>query len=225
MTDMKCPISGVNIPRFLSATIAGAIFLYAFEYIVHVHLLMDTYQQTPQLWLSVEAMQENAAWGFVRLFALVAAIGYLYTRNHEGKGADEGVRFGLAVGAILGISMASSYLWMPISGDLAVSWLLTGIGKGLGIGVIFSLMYVPCGAKKSAKPAVAVAQDAPLKKTSARKTARKKATVKKAPAKKAPAKKAPAKKTAAKKAPAKKAPAKKTTAKKPAAKKAPAKKK
>lgn len=233
---MKCPCTGVNIPRFLSATIAGMIALYAYEYFIHMQWLMPTYDETPELWRSYENAEDMAVLSFVRLFLVVATIGYLYTRNHEGKGAGEGLRYGLGVGAVLGVSMASSYLWMPISEELAIHWGLTGLGMGVVVGVIFSLLYSPCE-KAKAKAAPAAASSA-VKKTTAkkapakRKTAAKKTTAKKAPAKKktaakkTTAKKTTTKKTAAKKSTAKKAPAKrKTAAKKTTAKKAPAKKK
>ena len=241
---MKCPISGVNVPRFLSATVAGMIVLFAYEFFVHAQWLMPEYEATESLWRSDAEMEELKSWSFVRLFLLVATIGYLYTKNHEGKGAGEGLRFGFAVGLVLAVVNASAYLWMPISADLALSWGLAGVGTGLIVGLAFSLVYTPCKASKKAAPAIAAApaKKAQAKKAPAkRKTAAKKVPVKKAPAKKATAKKAPAKKaapkkktaakktttkrkTAAKKAPVKKATAKKSTAKKSTAKKTTAKK-
>ncbi|MCK6418345.1 MAG: hypothetical protein L6Q57_05320 [Alphaproteobacteria bacterium] len=144
MKDLKCPITGVSIPWFLLSVIIGFAFLFGYQYVMHGIWLMPVYELTPQLWRPVAEMQALFPWCIGTKLATVIIIGLIYTRNHEGKGIMEGVRFGVLIGALMGVMMMSSYLWMPISLDLAMKWLAVGFGEGLGLGIIFSLAY-RCG--------------------------------------------------------------------------------
>lgn len=144
MKNLKCPITGVSIPWFLLTVVAGFVFIFGYQYVVHGILLMPTYELTPQLWRTEPEMQAMFPWCIGFKLLLVAITAMLYTRNHEGKGVMEGVRFGVLLGLLMGVMMMSSYLWMPISFDLALGWLAAGFGEGLGLGVIYSLIY-RCG--------------------------------------------------------------------------------
>lgn len=138
---MHCPISGVNIPRFLIASIAGFLFLFGFDYLVHHIWLNEAYVEHVDLWRPAENMESFYPYMIARQILLVWLIGYIFTRNFEEKGLLEGIRFGLPVGLLLGLIMASSYIWMPITSELALGWLVSGIGTGLGLGIIFALLY------------------------------------------------------------------------------------
>ena len=138
---MHCPVSGINIPRFLAATVVGFAFVFGFDYIVHSILLMDTYTQTPELWRLQEEMQQYFPFMIGYQVLLVVLLGFIFTRNFEGKGVAEGVRFGLMMGALIGLLNAAAFIWMPISLTLALSWAGAGLGATLGIGIIFSVIY------------------------------------------------------------------------------------
>ena len=136
-----CPISGINIPRFLAMIVVGYAFLFGFDYVVHHILLMDLYEQTESLWRPTESMGDYFPIMIARNILLIMVIGYIFTRNFEGKGIMEGIRFGLPMGVLLAVMMASSYIWMPIPTELALGWAASGLGMGLGFGIIFSLIY------------------------------------------------------------------------------------
>lgn len=138
---MHCPITGVNIPRFLIMSVIGFLFLFGYDYLVHHVLLMDTYEQTTDLWRNPETMQDFFPLMLARQLIVTMIIGYIFTRNFEGRGICEGLRFGLPIGLLLGTEAASAYIWLPISQELALSWFASSVGMGLGLGVIFSLIY------------------------------------------------------------------------------------
>ena len=138
---MHCPCTGINIPRFLAMVVAGYAFMFGFDYLVHHKLLMDLYTQTESLWRPMDSMDEFFPIMIARNILLIVAIGYIFTRNFEGKGIMEGVRFGVPMGVLLAIMMSSSYIWMPIPLELALGWAASGFGLGLGFGIIFSLVY------------------------------------------------------------------------------------
>ena len=136
---MHCPITGINIPRFLLSLIAGYVFLFGFDYVVHHILLMDIYTETASLWRSEGEMSFPLMIAYN--VALITILGFIFTRNFEEKGIGEGLRFGAALGALLAVTNAAAYIWMPIPLELALGWAGAGLGTGLSIGVIFSLLY------------------------------------------------------------------------------------
>lgn len=134
-----CPITGVNLMRFSFCVLGGFAFLFLFDYIVHQILLMDLYEQTAQLWRAPE--ETSFALMMLRNLILVKILALIFTRHYEEKGVGEGLRFGLLMGLLLALLMSSSYIWMPISLTLALGWAASGFLTGLGLGVIFSLIY------------------------------------------------------------------------------------
>ena len=138
---MHCPFTGINIPRFIIATLAGFIFVFGLDYIVHQNLLTDLYDITSSFWRAPESMQSIFPLVILRTLLLVTVTAYIFTRNFEGKGIKEGIRFGMPFGLLFALFMGSSYLWMPIPLELALSWAISGLATGFGLGIIFSLTY------------------------------------------------------------------------------------
>lgn len=136
-----CPITGVCIKRFALSVLASFVFLYAYDYVVNVFLLMDLYDQTPQLWRSAADMETKLPFIWVTQLLKALVISLIFTRHYEAKGVGEGMRFGILIGLVLGIEMAMSYAWMPISGALAIAWFFAGLFQGVGLGVVNSLTY------------------------------------------------------------------------------------
>ena len=131
----------MNNQRFILSVIAVFAFMFAYEFIVHGQLMMPMYMETQQLWRPEESMKELMPWSLGICLALAAAITWLFTRHYEGKGMEEGVRFGLYVGLIMGLVQAGAYVYLPISLNLAIAWLVVYVIEGIGAGVILSLTY------------------------------------------------------------------------------------
>ncbi len=140
-SKLCCPYTGTNIPRFVGMVLTGYLFVFGFDYLVHHKLLMDLYTQTADLWRPEESMMDYFSLMITRNIVLIGIIGYIFTRNFEGKGIGEGIRFGLPMGALLAVMMSSSYIWMPIPLELALGWAASGFVTGLSLGIIFSLIY------------------------------------------------------------------------------------
>lgn len=138
---MHCPCSGINLPRFLLSLVIGFAFVFGVEFAIHNTLLADLYEQTASFWRAKESMATFFPLMLARTFLLVAISAFIYTRNHEGKGITEGIRFGIPLGLLFALFMSSSYIWMPIPLELALAWAGTGLIIGLGLGVIYSLTY------------------------------------------------------------------------------------
>ena len=130
-----------NPKRFIAAAIAVVVFTLGYDWFVNTQLLMDTYLQTPQLWREVADMQSKGPWMLAHQIAISVLVSFIFIQNYEAKGISEGVRFGLIIGLLLGLVNSITYAWMPISMELALSWLASSIVHGLGAGVLLALIY------------------------------------------------------------------------------------
>ncbi len=139
--NAHCPISNVNIPRFLAIILAGFIFVFGFEFVWHGMLLMDHYEATMHLWRPKAEMQAYFPYVLATQLAFVAALAFVFTRNYEGKGLSEGLRFGLALGVLLGIGQFGMYAYMTIPLALAALWFVGAVFEVAGLGLLFALIY------------------------------------------------------------------------------------
>lgn len=156
----ECKMSACLIP-----TAAVFVFLFLYNCLVHGNLLMEEYKATANLWRTEEEMNAlQAGWlAYYALLAMVTTCWFKKTKSAfmcKSSPADAtsrcpiksgGACFGLKLGLLMGLLMASSYLYMPIPGSLAIKWFFTGLGEGLGIGLILG---VTCRGSSCATPVV-----------------------------------------------------------------------
>jgi hypothetical protein len=137
----------MNVKRFIGALLVTFAFIFAFNWVFHGILLMDTYKATPELWRPMPeagAKAEPTIYCYVMMVsqALMAfMLTFIFTRNYEGNGVGEGVRYGLYIGLLLATVNLGQFAYMPIEFTLAASWMLGSILTGLGSGVLMSLIY------------------------------------------------------------------------------------
>lgn len=141
MKNIICPVSGVNIMRFGLTVLAGFVFIFAYDYLVHASFLMPFYEETPQLWLDADTMGDRFWWMILMQILVVKFSAFIFSRNFEGRGIGEGLRFGAMLGALLAVLMMMPYAYMPISMTLALLWGVAEFFRGLGLGLIFALVY------------------------------------------------------------------------------------
>ena len=134
----------MNKQRFNLCVLAGFIFIFAYEAVFHGMLLKPLYEQTANLWRSPEEMQNFMAIIIAVQLSITAVLAYIFTRNYEGKGIGEGIRFGLMIGLFSGIAQFGMYSYMPITMNLAISWFGGAIVEMIGLGIIFALIYKRC---------------------------------------------------------------------------------
>lgn len=131
----------MNCKRYALSVVAGFIFVFIFEYMLHGNLLMGLYEQTSNLWRSPEEMEKYMPLMTLIQFLSVVVISFIFTRNYENKGIAEGARFGLLIGLLIGVGMIGSYAYMPIPMALALGWFIGTVIELTLLGVILSLTY------------------------------------------------------------------------------------
>ncbi len=133
--------ANLNTSRFILCTLILTIFTFIYQWFVHGNLLANEYSAIADLWRNPEEV--DAMFGAAVFFnvALSAVLTLLYSKNHEGLGVDEGVRFGVCVGLLVGILSAMAYMWLPITTTLSTLWFVDGLVFSLLAGIILSLTY------------------------------------------------------------------------------------
>ncbi len=140
--------TNINASRFILCTLILTIFTFIYQWLVHGTLLANEYSAIADIVRSPEDV--DAMFGSAIFFnvALSLIITLLYTRGHEGLGVDEGVRFGVYIGLLVGILSAMAYMWLPVTSTLSTLWFVDGLVYSLLAGIILSVTYVADGKKK-----------------------------------------------------------------------------
>ncbi len=142
MTFVLYPIGGVmNFPRYLASTFALFIFIVLYEMLVHDFLLIGIYEATASVWRDFAEMEANMPLALCFQLALSAWTAFVFAQLYKEGGIKNGLLFGLFFGVFGGILTASWYLWLPVPAKLGLSWLISGIGEGLGGGLVLGSIY------------------------------------------------------------------------------------
>jgi len=155
MENSECKMKACVKPMIISV-LAVLVTLFATEYLIHGIWLMPLYQQTASLWRPMSEMG-MFPWCIIRLLALSFIYSALYCKCKKAKPEacdidgkkqcpiQHGLCFGILLGLLIGTMMASSYLWMPVPGELAIKWFIGGLGQGILVGLVLSCI---CSKKK-----------------------------------------------------------------------------
>lgn len=142
---MKCPITGVNVCRFLLATVGVFVFVFLFDWVWHGKVMMDQYLATAHLWRPHAEMEAFFPFCLAMHLAMALVITFIFTRNYEKKGVMEGFRFGAMLGVLFAVFSLHSYLWLPVADmSIPLGWAVGELIKFTGAGVIASLLYRDC---------------------------------------------------------------------------------
>lgn len=131
----------MNVKRYLIATVALFVFTGVYDFLMHGVLLADTYKSLGTLWRPEADMQALMPLMFVAQIALATVFTFIFTRNYEGKGIGEGVRFGLYAGLLLAAPQLASYVWLPVTVALTAIWVGNVILWGILAGIVVSVAY------------------------------------------------------------------------------------
>ena len=129
----------MNTKRYVLAVVAVFVTVFVYEFLVHGVLLMDMYEQTADMWKPQEE-SSMLLMNFSQL-AFAAVLVFIFTRNYEGKGAGEGVRFGLLIGLLLVAIELGVYCYLPVPMALWLAWIVIALGKGIISGLVAGLVY------------------------------------------------------------------------------------
>lgn len=137
----------MNVKRFMLACVAVYVVYHVMSFAVNAWLLGDTYQALSNVWRPEAEMVAKMWIMFFTSAVWTVLFCYIFTRGYEGKGAMEGLRYGLLIGLLCGIPVAyESYMVYPITLFLAHAWAVTSVVMGMVCGLVLALVYRPAEA-------------------------------------------------------------------------------
>ena len=137
------------------SVIAVFAFTMVFDWLVHGQVMKSLYMANASVFRPEPDMQKMMAFclAFHFFMAMVVTCMFKNYKNYsaEACAADpelakkcapcaRGMCFGLHLGLIFGLGMASSYIWFPVSGELGAAWFGAGLLKGIFVGLILGAL-------------------------------------------------------------------------------------
>jgi|TARA_B110000090_G_scaffold109810_1_gene122983 hypothetical protein len=128
----------------LLATIAVFITWTIIDFLTHGRLLMEAYEATAHLWRSEQDMNPALMSGVTLIysFCFVALYQYFVNPKSLSTGVKFGALFGLAAGVVGGVG---SYVYLPISMELAGSWLAISLVELTAAGAVVGYLVKGVG--------------------------------------------------------------------------------
>ena len=135
----------MNPKRIIIAIIAGFIFIFMSDFLIHGLWLKSDYAATASLWRTEAEMTSRMPWMFggellgVVTFVMIYAGGFA----DRSKGPACGAIFGFFMGLFTQAYTLIMYVVSPMPLSLSVKWFVSGLIQAVLLGVITFLVYKP----------------------------------------------------------------------------------
>jgi hypothetical protein len=138
----------VNFGRVAAAAVVAWIVYLMVSPLVNNVLLADLYAQHARVFRPQAEM--NLVLGLGAALVGFFVFAYAYAKGYEGGlGAVEGLRFGVVIGLVIACFSATwNYVVLPVSGSLAVAWIVDTLVAMALYGVVVGLVYKPIAGRK-----------------------------------------------------------------------------
>ena len=122
----------------------GAVYVVAqiLSFLTHAVWLAPVYGELADVWRP-EAELMSKQWIMLVTSAFYCYFfSYIFARGYEGKGWQEGARFGAVIGLFVGVfSSFDWYVLLSIPYSLALKWFASGMATSIVLGIVASLVY------------------------------------------------------------------------------------
>jgi len=135
----------MNWKRIFLASLVIYVVFQGLGYLMDHVFLKGDYDQLKSLW---RPNMTSRMWVLYVVGLLVAFLfTYIFVKGREGKGIQEGVRFGIIIW-LFTIVPYNLELWVifPIPHQLIVKWMLFGLLSSLIGGILAAVIYEPAAA-------------------------------------------------------------------------------
>jgi hypothetical protein len=124
------------------------VLTFLLDYIVNMYVMMADYEATKQLWRAPEEMKIGVIVVSQLFFAFFFTL--IFSKGYEGKGIQEGVRYGVYVALMMAVPAAyMTYATMPVPYSLSLKWFLTALVQDMVYGIALALVFGKKGEAKA----------------------------------------------------------------------------
>lgn len=132
----------MNWKRILLTAAAVYVGYQILSILIHAVWLAPVYGSLAEVWRPEAEMMSKQWIMFVTSAFFAFFFAYIFARGYEGKGWQEGARFGAIIGLFVGVPAAyDAYAIYPIPYSLALKWFLSGFGATVLLGIVAALVY------------------------------------------------------------------------------------
>ncbi len=129
----------MNVKRFIISVLVVFLTIFATDFVFHTILFESLYSATSHLWRGEDEMLMAPMLISQIGFALI--LSFIYIKNYENRGLEEGLRFGLYFGLLLSVIQIGKYSYLPVPFQLIEAWVLVDMVQCLLSGVLLSIIY------------------------------------------------------------------------------------
>lgn len=131
----------MNTNRYILASLAVALFIFLYGWVVHGILLADFWAEQ-LVEGSMRPQGEEVMWAIVVSCLLQGlALGFIFVKGYQSKGIAEGVRFGLLIAWFIVAIYFLQYALSPMTMTAMVTGMITDGVMYLLCGVILAALY------------------------------------------------------------------------------------
>jgi hypothetical protein len=147
-------IPAMNYTRILVAAVVATVVDAVYGFIVYGNLLAPQFAAQPGVYRPPAAQATYMPILFGGIFIAMLAASFIYAKGYEGgRGAAEGLRFGIVVGLLAtAYSAMVSYAILNIGSRLGAAMMWSSLVEWIIAGVVIGLAYkpAPAGARQRA---------------------------------------------------------------------------
>ena len=133
----------MNMKRLLLAILVGFIVIFGTDILIHGIWLKPDYEATKAIWRPEAEMQARMIWfTLAQVFTAVTFV-LIWAMGFAGRSIGRGIGFGLLLGMFQQIWVFVNYAIIPMPGDLAVKWYVSGLVQAVLLGIATALVYKP----------------------------------------------------------------------------------
>ncbi len=136
----------MDLKKWLTATVGAFVVIFASGFFIHHVWLGEFYHAHAQWWRPESEMQGMMHLMLLGQLFLAGLLALVYTKGYEKKknGIEQGVRFGLLMGALLlAPNTLVYYCIYPYPASLLLSWLIGGMVEMILVGAVIGVLYKP----------------------------------------------------------------------------------
>ena len=134
----------MNVKRLIAAIVAGFVFVFASDFLVHGVWLVPDYKATLEVWRPDAEMMARMPFMTAAQLLCVTTFVMIWAKGFADRGCLRcAVIYGLMMGLFSQVNTLINYVIIPMPGALAAKWFAVALVQSVALGVITFLIYKP----------------------------------------------------------------------------------
>lgn len=133
----------MNTKRLILAIIAGFAFIFASDFLIHGFWLDSDYKATQALWRTESEMQSRFHCMLAAQLLCALTFVLIWAKGFAGRDFGTAMLFGLLMGLFQQTWAIVNYVVLPMPGEIAAKWFLSGLVQAVVLALITAAIYKP----------------------------------------------------------------------------------